>query len=205
MYSRSMSHFSVLCYSNSNMKKQIFGVPQFVGLGEGQGRPHPLFRQGGKSVELLFNSLVPQLCKGSKVKTTFITFLYSSKRIDKLWWAQLGSVVWFSLRKTDKPRNNFHTFPVTNYTKNIYLNFFTFVQKSFCYGACISHVDRIWAILTPLLPRHMKTLLNTKWLLSSIVVIWATPSPLNCPRDLYTYPIYVIWRPKTVGIHFVDR
>ena len=38
---------------------------------------------------------------------------------DRLWWAQLEFVVWFSLRKTDKPRNNFHTFPVTNYNKNV--------------------------------------------------------------------------------------
>ena len=41
-----------------------------------------------------------------------------------------------------------------------------------------------WAILTPL--PHVGNF--TKKLLSSVVVIWATPLPLVCPRGLYTPP-----------------
>ena len=106
-----------------------------------------------------------EVCKGSIQKTTnFITFLYSSKRIDKLWWAQLGSVVWFSLRKTDKPRNNFHTFPVTNYTKNIYLNFSHLYKNYFVRGHVQTTWTEFWAILTPFSPSPLSNDHRTKLL-----------------------------------------
>ena len=73
---------------------------------------------------------------------------------DRLWWAQLEFVVWFSLRKTDKPRNNFHTFPVTNYNKNV--RTFIFHEKKGNSSTYFEIVSVVIQFFLPSIPKSKK-------------------------------------------------